>query len=78
MSISSDNRLIFLERKIAFIEDKIKAYENAERPFITTLPITVYDIIPLYKQPYIDKGIYLLVLHIQKKDNRCPNKSKSI
>jgi hypothetical protein len=34
----NQNKIIFLERRLAFIEDKLKTYENANGPIINTLP----------------------------------------
>lgn len=70
--ISFRNRMIYLERRLAFIEDKLKTYENAEGPIVNILPVKVYDIIPLYEQTSTTKGSFLLVLFIRRNDKRCP------
>ena len=41
--------MIYLERRIAFIEDKLKFYENSNGPINNTLPVKLYDIAPLNK-----------------------------
>lgn len=51
--ISLKNKILYLERKIAFIENKLETYENAEGPCINTLPIKIYDIIPIHEQCFL-------------------------
>ena len=65
------NKFIFLERRLAYIEDKLKFYENAKGPIISTLPVKIYDIFPLEKQQY-KPVFFLIVLIIKKNDKRCP------
>jgi len=67
------NKIIFLERRLAFIEDKLKMYENAKGPIINILPVKVYDIVPLHEQDLNSNNVFfLIVLVIRKNDKRCP------
>lgn len=68
------NKIIFLERRLAFIEEKLKSYENAKGPIINILPVKIYDMVPLNDQDfYNEKDVFfLIVLIIRKNDKRCP------
>jgi len=70
--ISLKNKILYLERKIAFIENKLETYENAEGPCINTLPIKIYDIVPIHEQCFFLKGFFLLALIIKKNDKHSP------
>ena len=65
------NKVIFLERRLAFIEEKLRMYENAKGPIINTIPVRLYDAVPLFEQN-VKTGGFLLVLVVRKNDNRCP------
>lgn len=64
------NQMIYLERRIAFIEDKLKFYENSNGPIINTLPVKLYDIAPLNTQE--NRTFFSIVLIISQNDKRCP------
>lgn len=67
------NPLIFLERRLDYLEDKLKSYENIQGPIINTLPVKIYDIVPLEKKSQCYKPFFfLIVLIVREKDKRCP------
>ena len=69
----NQNQITFLERRLAFIEDKLKMYENAKGPIINILPVKIYDMIPLHNQDSHNcKGVFFLIVVIRKNDKRCP------
>jgi len=61
--------LVFLERRLAFLEDKLKSYENTQGTVINTLPVRICDMVPLEKQD--EQPFFLMVLIIRKKDKHC-------
>lgn len=60
--------IIFLERRIAFLEEKIESYENATSSIVNTLPFNIKDIDVINH----DKMFLSLVLIKNEKSKRCP------
>jgi len=46
-------------------------YENTEGPIIKTVPVMIYDVVPLFEQNKYDSS-FLIVLIVRKTDKRCP------
>lgn len=53
------NRIILLESRQRFLEDKIKSLEQDTGPVYLTLPVRVFDLFPVYQ---MKKGEYWLVI----------------
>ena len=67
--------LIFLKRRNAFLEEKIKVYENLKSPIINTLPLMVDNIDFINdtnNKDNKDNKYLSIVLIKNKKDRRCP------
>lgn len=54
------NRILFLESRQRFLEEKIQSYEKDTGPIYYTLPVKVYDVYPVINK---ENRYYLVIIN---------------